>query len=290
VLPELGGVTLRVDLRLSASIWACLLFGTSCYPQFDVDPAAYQHDPARPQATDGGGASSGASGTTAGERSEGGAEGAPRECARGATVLSGLVTNVRDLGGIPVETRALECGAIYRGGPLKALTAEGCERVAELGLATVIDLRQQSERDSVPTSDCVEARIVSAPLPIPYGLSGADYLADLNATASIQQVFHTFGDPAAYPIYFHCTYGRDRTGVVGALLLLALGVSRQDVMTDYLLSKESVGAYPAALNAVLDDIEQRGGATQVLHDLGIADAELEVLRSHVVAGEPQGSP
>jgi hypothetical protein len=37
---------------------------------------------------------------------------------------------------------------------------------------------------------------------------------------------------------------------------------------------------------VLDDIEQRGGATQLLHDIGISDEELEVLRSHVVAAAP----
>jgi hypothetical protein len=266
-----------------ASIGPCLLFAASCYPQFDVDPAAYQHQPARPQAS-GGTTAGGAPASSAGESSEGGA--GPLTCARGATVLSGVVTNVRDLGGIPVEAREIECGAIYRGGPLKGLDDQGCTRVAQLGLTTVIDLRQQSERDSVPSSSCVEVHTVSAPLPIPYGLSGADYLADLNASASIQKVFHSFGDPAAYPIYFHCTYGRDRTGVVGALHLLALVVSRQDVMTDYMLSDDAVGAYPSALDAVLDDIEQRGGATQLLHDIGISDEELEVLRSHVVAAAP----
>jgi protein-tyrosine phosphatase len=111
-------------------------------------------------------------------------------------------------------------------------------------------------------------------------------LADLNASESIAKVFHAFGDRAAYPVYFHCTYGRDRTGVVGALLLLALGVSRQDVMTDYLLSKDSVGAYPDSLDAVLDEIERRGGGTQVLHELGISEQELAVLRSHVVSEQP----
>jgi protein-tyrosine phosphatase len=195
--------------------------------------------------------------------------------------LSGYVKNVRDLGGIPVAGGAVECGAIYRGGPLKDLMAPGCEQVATLGVKTILDLRMPSEQSSTPTSACVPAERVSAPLPIPYGLGPADYLADFNEVASIAQVFHTFGDPAAYPIYFHCTFGRDRTGVVGALLLSALGASRQDIVADYMLSQASVGAYPDSLAAVLDEIEARGGAEAVLAALGITPEELAVLRSHV---------
>jgi Tyrosine phosphatase family len=84
-------------------------------------------------------------------------------------------------------------------------------------------------------------------------------------------------------VYFHCTYGRDRTGVIGALLLLALGASRQTVMEEYMLSEPNVGAYPVALEAVLDEIERRGGATQLLRELGITDEELAVLRRRAVA-------
>jgi protein-tyrosine phosphatase len=195
--------------------------------------------------------------------------------------LTGYVTNVRDLGKIPVAGGAVACGAIYRGGPLKDLKGVGCEQAATLGLGTIVDLRMQSEQDSTPNSACVSAKRVSAPLPIPYGLGKADYLRDFNETASIATVFHTFGDPAAYPIYFHCTFGRDRTGVVGALLLSVLGVAREDIVTDYLLSKSTVGAYPDSLDAVLDEIETRGGAEAVLTSIGITSAELEILRSHV---------
>jgi hypothetical protein len=126
---------------------------------------------------------------------------------------------------------------------------------------------------------------VFAPLPVPYGLGPSDYLNDLHETASIALVFHTFGDPAAYPIYFHCTFGRDRTGIVGALLLLTLGATRSTVMQEYMLSQPNVGAYPNALDAVLDEIEQRGGAEAVLKSIGITGEELAVMRAHVQAIE-----
>jgi protein-tyrosine phosphatase len=257
----------------------------ACYPQFEVEHEA-EHTAAMPEPESGvsgrGTGGSGAAGQAGADAVDGGA-GAPSipDCRRGQSLLSGYVKNVRDLGKIPVAGGALECGAIYRGGPLKDLLAPGCEQVAALGLKTILDLRMPSEQSSAPNSGCVSAERVSAPLPIPYGLGPADYLADFNEAASIATVFHTFGDPEAYPIYFHCTFGRDRTGVVGALLLSALGVSRQDIVADYMLSQASVGAYPESLAAVLDEIEARGGAEAVLAELGITPDELAVLRSHV---------
>jgi protein-tyrosine phosphatase len=217
----------------------------------------------------------------------GGATGAPTQagCKPNQAVLNGHVSNARDLGGTPLSTgESMACGAIYRGGPLRVAGA-GCTEVARLGLRTLIDLRIEGERLGTPDADCVDATRVFAPLPVPYGLGPTDYLNDLHETESIATAFHTFGDPDAYPIYFHCTFGRDRTGVVGALLLLALGATRAVVMEEYLLSRPNVGAYPNSLDAVLDEIAQRGGAEAVLKSIGITDAELEVMRSHAMPVE-----
>jgi protein-tyrosine phosphatase len=95
-------------------------------------------------------------------------------------------------------------------------------------------------------------------MPIPYNVSPADYVADLNASASIAAAFTVLGDPAAYPVYIHCTYGRDRTGVLAAVILSALGAKRADILQEYLISQRTVGATPASLTAVLDEIELRG--------------------------------
>jgi protein tyrosine phosphatase (PTP) superfamily phosphohydrolase (DUF442 family) len=208
--------------------------------------------------------------------------GVPGQCVRSAKVLSGHATNARDLGGTPIDpVGAVVCGALYRGGPLADLSAEGCDRVNQLGIQTVIDLRTEGERQSVPDSACIDARVVLAPLPIPFNVSPTDYLADLNAAPSVAAAFTAFGDEAAYPIYFHCTYGRDRTGVVAAVVLRALGVSRADVMQDYLISQQTVGAYPASLEAVLDEIDRRG-IESYLADSGVSAQQLEVLRARAV--------
>ncbi|RYZ04921.1 MAG: tyrosine-protein phosphatase [Myxococcales bacterium] len=217
----------------------------------------------------------------------GGAPAEPTEptdvsCERSQFVLRPDVSNARDLGGVPLASGAVACGAVFRGPPLR-LSEEGCQELTSLGIRTVVDLRTEGERLGSPQSECVAASVVPAPLPVPYGLGPEDYLRDLNTDESVAKVFHTFGDPEAYPIYFHCTYGRDRTGVIGALLLLTLGATRQTVMDEYLLSAPNVGAYPDALEAVLSEVEARGGPTQTLLDLGITEDELAVLRARAVA-------
>ncbi len=212
-----------------------------------------------------------------------GAAGGAVACSRSQAILPGALKNARDLGGLPVPpASSVACGALYRGPPLAKLSAEACLDVAHLGIKTLIDLRTESERAATPNQDCDAAQRVEAPLPIPYGLAAADYLNVLNTTPSIALAFHTLGNPEAYPVYFHCTWGRDRTGVVAALILLALGATTEDVMREYLLSSATVGAYPDSLTAVLDEVERRGGIEAFLSDAGVTANELTVLRSHVV--------
>jgi protein-tyrosine phosphatase len=214
----------------------------------------------------------------AGDSGEGGASG----CAPGRFVLTNSVTNARDLGGTPLaDGGVVACGAIFRGPPLAGFEQPACDDFARLGIRTVIDLRQESERISKPESNCVVAgaSIVTAPLPIPYGLSPTDYIADLNTLDSMALIVKTLGTDAAYPVYVHCTWGRDRTGVVSAVVLLALGASRDAIMQEYLLSQPLVGAYPTSLKAVLDEIERQGGIEAYLGTVGVTPEQLATLRA-----------
>lgn len=153
---------------------------------------------------DGGGGTSGACSAEVAD-----ANGQAR-CAPGTPVLACDVTNARDLGGMPLAPSGnVACGALFRGPPLTNLTAGGCDAVARLGIQTVIDLRTDDERLARPDDACVRANLVLAQLPIPYAVSPTDYLADFDTTASIAQVFHVLGDPTMYPVYVHCTWGRD---------------------------------------------------------------------------------
>jgi len=235
-------------------------------------------EPAHPALVGSGSGEAGDGGKSVGEVGPDGGI-ALTDCPRTPWVLTSDVVNARDLGGTRLaQGGSVACGSIFRGPPL-TLSRVGCEQARALGLRTVIDLRVDYERSALPDSTCAGADFVLTPLPVPYGLAAADYLADLNAD-TIAAVFHTFGDPARYPIYVHCTWGRDRTGVVAAVLLLALGVSQQAVMSEYLLSQASVGAYPNSLQAVLTEVEARGGAELFLTSIGISREELTVMRSH----------
>jgi protein-tyrosine phosphatase len=223
---------------------------------------------------------------------EGEADAHPRDAGAGDSalgsgrpILQGELLNARDLGGTPLEPdAAVPFGALYRGPPL-ALREQGCDELAQLGIHTVIDLRVATEREAKPDAPCAlrGARLVLAPLPVPYDVSPSDYIADLNTTESIATAFQALGDDAAYPVYFHCTCGRDRTGVLAAVILSALGASRDAIMQEYLLSLESVGAYPDSLDAVLDELERRGGIDAYLQQAGIPQRDVDDLRAHAIS-------
>jgi protein tyrosine phosphatase (PTP) superfamily phosphohydrolase (DUF442 family) len=211
--------------------------------------------------------------------------GAGRTCRRSEPVFVCDVPNARDLVGTPVASgQTVACGAIYRGAPLAALSVQGCQAFTALGIKTVVDLRTPGEVASRPSSPCVTAaaRVVAAPMPVPYDVSPTDYLADLNTSSSVTAAFAALGDPAAYPVYVHCTYGRDRTGVLAALILSALGATRQEILQEYLLSAARVGAFPASLSAVLDDIDRRGGIDAVLGAAGVTSEQLATLRARAL--------
>ena len=205
------------------------------------------------------------------------------DCA-GTSVLVGAVANARDLGGISGANGPIQCGQLYRSAAPANLSSEGCASMEMLGIATVIDLRVEEEREARPDAACLtaQAELLLAPLPIPYGVSPAEYVADFESDESIRRIFDQLADPAAYPLLFHCTYGRDRTGVVTALILLALGVSREAIMADYQRTAESgLSITPGSLSAVLDEVASRGGIEAHLAALGVSPAALATLRSRM---------
>lgn len=180
--------------------------------------------------------------------------------------LSGT-TNFRDLGGYAGrDGRALRWGRIFRSDHLGALGPQDVRRLEAMGLRRVVDFRGQGERDahtcalpsaqvhSVPIEPAVvqdmEALLSSGVLP------GAAEVEELMRKTYRDFVSESSGQFALFferlleedsPLVFHCTAGKDRTGLAAALLLTALGVSWPQVMQDYLLSH---GRYRPAPDAV----------------------------------------
>ncbi|HZB40832.1 MAG TPA: tyrosine-protein phosphatase, partial [Ilumatobacter sp.] len=167
-------------------------------------------------------------------------------------------TNFRDIGGYPSELGGqVRWGVLYRAGRLDRLTASDLEDFRALDIRTVFDLRREDEReqwpDPMPNVHLCLMSKVQAKSPLPHAEllvehdHGVQFMRELysgllaHAAAEIGSVFTTLAAPDAMPAVFHCAVGKDRTGLVAALLLTWLGVDRETVLDDFELSDAHVG-------------------------------------------------
>ncbi len=170
--------------------------------------------------------------------------------------------NFRDLGGYETaDGRRLRWNVLYRSDTLHRLTPSDAEMFRSLGLHTVMDLRSQREIDdygairvddggfawhNVPMLDNVR---LAPPDPSPPGtpppepppealLPGAGYYMILtNFSESVAKVLAVLGTDGALPAVYHCTSGKDRTGIISALILDLLGVPEDVIADDYVLTE-----------------------------------------------------
>jgi protein-tyrosine phosphatase len=194
--------------------------------------------------------------------------------------------NARDLGGyLGAQGRPIRTGLLFRADSLHRLSDADQAVLAELKLSCVIDMRSPQEvvsvgADRLPTPP--PAQLVALPLHDPEDkifvsvgvLLGRSSKATLPVTDSataehlMRQLYRwfvssplarqTFGaavrliaDEEALPLLFHCTAGKDRTGWLSAIVLSALGVERDQVIADYLLTEELNAASNEFLLTVL---------------------------------------
>ncbi|HUJ65443.1 MAG TPA: tyrosine-protein phosphatase, partial [Acidimicrobiales bacterium] len=164
-------------------------------------------------------------------------------------------SNFRDLGGYrTVDKRVVRTGMVFRSGALHALTDADRERLRALGVRVAVDLRPPEEQAAEPTN-APFLRIVAVPLmrgertSDPSALANGDgYLRDryteivLDRASDIGTIFRLLARGDGLPAVIHCAAGKDRTGVVSAVLLLALGVDEPTVLDDYDLTSEYAAA------------------------------------------------
>lgn len=158
------------------------------------------------------------------------------------------LTNVRDLGGWQTPTGRIAFGKLYRGSQFEPWTnqpdgspcTEEGQRVfaQELAIKTELDLRRTGKQTLVMPGVSYVKHGYSAYAPTE-NAPGNDIFTDETMTAT-REIFELLADKANYPIYFHCQGGGDRTGVLAFLIEIALGVSYEDVVTEYELSNLSV--------------------------------------------------
>lgn len=155
--------------------------------------------------------------------------------------------NLRDLGGMPVSGGGqIRAGRLFRGASLHRLESEHRSVVTPLGLRLAIDLRTAeevshgkfAEAESVLHLPLFEVSPVFAePVEDPTAALCGAYLEMLDqGRRSIRTIFELLADPASYPAVLYCAAGKDRTGVVCALILRQVGVAADAVVEDYVLS------------------------------------------------------
>lgn len=170
--------------------------------------------------------------------------------------------NFRDVGRYRTsDGRLLREGMLYRSGALHRLTPHDAQVVIEsLGIRTIFDLRHEGEISAAgglgPLADDDRVDRVSLEI-VPFerinkslteeldaahgrGPSGGRYFAYLDfAQAPLVEAFERLARPETYPVIVHCVAGKDRTGVVIAMILDSLGVNRETIIDDYALSNVS---------------------------------------------------
>ena len=162
------------------------------------------------------------------------------------------ITNFRDLGGYSTRSgAAVRWGKVFRADALHGLLPEDVDLYEHLNVRNVYDLRGDLERAQRPNRmKSRQMTVLSRPAgidpgPVPAGLSVADgerILADMykglidHAASQIGTVLLALCEPDGLPAVFHCHAGKDRTGVVAAILLESLDVDREDILDDYELT------------------------------------------------------
>lgn len=168
--------------------------------------------------------------------------------------------NFRDLGGYrTVDGRTTRWNQLYRSGKLNELTDTDLHTVASLGLHTVYDLRSENEAkeepDRLPVSDALMR--LHRPIVDPARFSRARMafaavfrrnrliklfregytriILDGNADI-IGELLTAMANGEKRPLLFHCTAGKDRTGVISAVALELVGVPCETILADYALS------------------------------------------------------
>lgn len=167
--------------------------------------------------------------------------------------------NFRDVGGYPTtDGRIVRRGMVYRSDHLNELTEDDLLELSSRGIRTVIDLRHPREVANRPSRlwpgvldhhhEPMGGELVQQKEFIDLVMSGevtaitveevADSYVEMLAVhaEAFGRVLRTLADLDQVPAVYHCTAGKDRTGLTTALLHRLLGVSREDVLIDFELS------------------------------------------------------
>lgn len=163
--------------------------------------------------------------------------------------------NFRDLGGYRCHAdRAVRQGVLYRSDSLAGLQGRDLETFLSLGIRTVVDLRDTATIDKHGRAPTVDGQMYVNVQPGNVRFTWDTYREGMDLSRFIADRYRDMADagishfaralevlatPGRLPAVVHCQVGRDRTGVLAALILALLGVSDDDIADDYALSAQA---------------------------------------------------
>jgi protein-tyrosine phosphatase len=232
------------------------------------------------------------------------------------------VHNFRDLGGYPTTGgRSTKWRTLFRSDGLYRLRgADDMSRVMQLGLKSVIDLRterEQREQGIFPIDDIevtfhhlsiVDVTWSDTETPefddeVEFLVWGYRDMLEIGSSR-FADAMHVLAQTDSLPAVFHCAAGKDRTGVLAALLLSSLGVEDAHICADYGLTQDAMrrsiawskvhrpelaeryasipkaylAADPRAMQIILTELaQQHGSVRNYVREIGVADATVEAL-------------
>ncbi|HZP44105.1 MAG TPA: tyrosine-protein phosphatase [Candidatus Binataceae bacterium] len=210
--------------------------------------------------------------------------------------------NFRDLGGRPAASgRRVRPGMVYRSAHLAHLNADGEHPLTAIQLRTLVTLQSRLEVRHLgpPRSEFLASGVRWEHIPIgdtwfrEDGFHkidtkpGHEHLVILTEfIEDWQSFFKLLAERDVYPLVFHCSAGRDRTGVGAAMLLELLGVNRELIVADFLLSNEAFPQLPLSptqLQPIFEMIDENGGIEGFMHEvIGLDRTDLEVIREDLL--------
>lgn len=216
------------------------------------------------------------------------------------------IANFRDLGGYAAGAGMTRWGVLYRSARLTRATQAELDALAGLGIRTVIDLRMTQEEAMRPDAGKEDPRLgwrhlsllgaleedpgALRELPDEVPPMSTLYLQMLQRCQDgFRRLFAALAEGLSRgAVLFHCTAGKDRTGLTAALLLGLLGVDRLDIIADYQVSRtynlrfmpeDTTGSDPEHMVIALDALDDEyGGAEGFLKAAGVADGALDGIR------------
>lgn len=197
---------------------------------------------------------------------------------------------------------------IYRSDRCESLSASDKKLLLDRDITTIIDLRSEQEAETKPSAFSSDSDFIVFHYPIVEGMLPPNSLEavpvsymEIAHADCVKEVFKTIAD-ANGGVLFHCTAGKDRTGVVSAILLALVGVSDEDIVYDYAISREfnkqRLEAYLKEHPEIDKDIvlaneksmygflrmlrEKHNSVDQYLRDIGISEYEIQELKSKLI--------